>query len=399
VSAIGVICALAAMTTLLPALLVILPRGVFWPKVPSFDPVYSDPDAYDREHGVWSRVAGTVSARPRLIWTISGIALIAMAFGVTSLKANGLTAAAGFVSKPDSVAGSTVLDRHYPAGTGAPAEVVGDASSATALREVIAATPGVAQVGPPLTGAGHVQFEAVLTDPSDSKAATHTIDRLRTAVHPVGQAKVGGVTAARLDVDRAAAHDNWLIIPMVLAVVLLILMVLLRAVVAPLLMMATVVLSFLAALGVSGLFFDRAFHFQGADVGFPLLAFLFLVALGVDYNIFLMTRVREEALTLGTRRGVLRGLTVTGGVITSAGLVLAATFAALTVLPLVGMVEMGFVVAFGVLLDTVVVRSLLLPALAFDLGRRIWWPGALARRGGTVTPHLDPPMIKVNELA
>ena len=378
VSAIGVVCALAAMTTLLPALLVILPRGVFWPKVPRYDAIYFDPDAFEREHGVWSRVARTVSVRPRVIWTVSAVALVAMIFGLGSLKANGLTAAGSFVSKPDSVVGSEVLNRHFPAGTGAPAEVVGDASSAAELRAAITATPGVAQVGPAVTGAGHVQFEAVLTDPADSKAAQHTVDRLRAAVHPVGHAQVGGYTASVVDMSRAASRDNQVIIPIVLAVVFVILMLLLRAVVAPLLMMATVVLSFLASLGVSGLVFDKVLGFQGTDVGFPLLAFLFLVALGVDYNIFLMTRVREEALALGTRRGVLRGLTVTGGVITSAGLVLAATFAALTVLPLVGMVEMGFVVAFGVLLDTVVVRSLLLPALSFDLGRRIWWPSPLA---------------------
>jgi len=190
-----------------------------------------------------------------------------------------------------------------------------------------------------------------------------------------------------LDMTRAAGHDNKVIIPLVLAVVFLILILLLRSLVAPLLMMATVVLSFLASLGVSGLVFDKVFGFQGADAGFPLLAFIFLVALGVDYNIFLMTRVREGSLTLGTRRGVIRGLTVTGGVITSAGIVLAATFAALTVLPLVGMVEMGFVVAFGVLLDTVIVRSLLLPALAFDIGRWIWLPGRLARDEAAPRPR------------
>jgi Predicted drug exporters of the RND superfamily len=182
-----------------------------------------------------------------------------------------------------------------------------------------------------------------------------------------------------------------LIIPIVLVVVFVILILLLRAIVAPLLMMGTVVLSFAASLGVSGLVFDKLLGFEGTDAGFPLLAFIFLVALGVDYNIFLMTRVREESQVLGTRRGVLRGLTVTGGVITSAGLVLAATFASLTTLPLVGMVEMGFVVAFGVLLDTVIVRSLLLPALAFDLGRRIWAPSRLGRQ----EPGIEGPEAKL----
>jgi RND superfamily putative drug exporter len=205
---------------------------------------------------------------------------------------------------------------------------------------------------------------------------------LRAGLHavPGADAKVGGTTATDLDINRAADRDNKVIIPIVLGVVFLILIGLLRALIAPLLMMVTVVLSFLASLGACALIFRYGFGFEGADAGFPLLAFIFLVALGVDYNIFLMHRVREESQTLGTRRGVLRGLTVTGGVITSAGLVLAATFAALATLPLVTMAEIGFVVAFGVLLDTIIVRSLLLPALSFGIGRRIWAPGRLARR-------------------
>jgi putative drug exporter of the RND superfamily len=378
VAAVGVICALAAMTTLMPALLVTLPRAVFWPKVPRFDTAYVNPDAYDSEHGVWARVAKAVSARPRLIWAAVTIALIAMTFGLTSLHVSGLSNAGQFVAKPDSVVGESVVARHFPAGSGTPAVIIGDAAGAGPLRDAIAGTAGVAQVSAPGTVGAMVRYEAVLKVPADGKAARDTIDRLRTAVHPL-HAKVGGQTAARLDIGRAASHDNKLIIPIVLVVVFLILIALLRSIVAPLLMMITVVLSFAASLGASGLVFGKLFGFEGVDQGFPLLAFIFLVALGVDYNIFLMTRVREESQVLGTRRGVLRGLTVTGGVITSAGLVLAATFAALVTLPLVGMVEMGFVVSFGVLLDTVVVRSLLLPALAFDLGRRIWAPGRLAR--------------------
>jgi putative drug exporter of the RND superfamily len=266
--------------------------------------------------------------------------------------------------------------------------VIGKAGASGPLADAISRTPGVAEVGKPATAAGLVQYEVTLRDPADGKAAGQTVDALRAAVHavPNADAKVGGSTATNLDINRAASRDNRLIIPMVLAVVFLILVLLLRAVVAPLLMIGTVVLSFAASLGASALIFQNVFGFEGTDAGFPLLAFIFLVALGVDYNIFLMTRVREESQTLGTRRGVLRGLTVTGGVITSAGLVLAATFAALTTLPLVGMVEMGFVVAFGVLLDTVVVRSLLLPALSYDMGRRIWAPGRLAAADQPATP-------------
>jgi RND superfamily putative drug exporter len=390
VCAVGVICALAAMTTLMPALLVMLPRAVFWPKVPHFDTAYENPDAYDKEHGVWARVAALVSARPRLIWMATAAALIAMTFGLTSLHPDGLTNAGQFVSKPDSVTGATVVSRHFPAGSGSPAMIIGDASDEGRLHDVIAGTSGVAEVSAPVSAGGHVRYLAVLKVPADSKAAEDIIDRLRMAVHPL-HAKVGGQTASTLDMARAASHDNKLIIPIVLGVVLIILILLLRSLVAPVLMMATVVLSFAASLGVSGLVFDKVLGFEGVDPGFPLLAFIFLVALGVDYNIFLMTRVREESQILGTRRGVLRGLTVTGGVITSAGLVLAATFAALTTLPLVGMVEMGFVVAFGVLLDTVIVRSLLLPALAFDLGRRIWAPGRLARQ----EPEVEGPEPRV----
>jgi RND superfamily putative drug exporter len=228
---------------------------------------------------------------------------------------------------------------------------------------------------------GRLLVNATLADSFDSSAAYDTIKRLRTALHavPGANAEVGGASAATLDVQQASVHDRNLIIPIVLLVILLVLGLLLRALIAPLLLILTVVLSFAAALGVSGFVFTHVFHFAGADQAFPLFAFIFLVALGIDYNIFLMTRVREETLQFGTRTGILRGLAVTGGVITSAGLVLAATFAVLGVLPLVFLAEIGFTVAFGVLLDTILVRSILVPALATEIGRRIWWPSKLAR--------------------
>ncbi|SEG92132.1 putative drug exporter of the RND superfamily [Thermomonospora echinospora] len=382
VAAAGVVTALLAMTTLLPALLVILGRWVFWPLVPRYDARYLDPEAYEREHGVWARIARLVGRRPRTLAAVVALVLVGMTLGLGSLKAEGLSDAGQFVDKPDSIVGGEILARHYAAGSGSPAVVIGNASASGQLAAAISGTRGVAEVGRPVTAGGLVQYEATLGDRADSKAAQRTIDRLREAVHavPGADAKVGGTTATNLDINRAASRDNLVIIPIVLVVVFAILVALLRALVAPLLMMATVVLSFLATLGASGLVFQHVFGFEGADAGFPLLAFIFLVALGVDYNIFLMHRVREESQALGTRRGVLRGLTVTGGVITSAGLVLAATFAALATLPLVSMVEMGFVVAFGVLVDTIVVRSLLLPALSYDLGHRIWAPSRLARR-------------------
>jgi putative drug exporter of the RND superfamily len=381
VAAVGVVTALLAMTTLLPALLTIFGRWLFWPLVPRYDAKYLDPSAYEKEHGVWNRIARLVGRRPRLIAAVVSVGLLGMTLGLGSLKAEGLSDAGQFVDKPDSVVGAEVVAKHYPAGSGAPAVVIGKASAAGPLATTISGTKGVAEVSKPVIKGDLVQYEATLADRADSKAARATIDRLRDTTHGVAgaEAKVGGQTAITLDINRAADRDNLVIIPIVLVVVFLILVLLLRALVAPLLMMGTVVLSFLAALGASGLIFQHVFGFEGTDAGFPLLAFIFLVALGVDYNIFLMHRVREESENLGTRAGMLRGLTVTGGVITSAGLVLAATFAALATLPLVSLAEMGFVVAFGVLLDTIVVRSLLLPALSYSLGRRIWAPSRLAR--------------------
>jgi RND superfamily putative drug exporter len=375
VGAAGILCALAAMTTLLPALLTALPRGVFWPAVPRYDERYAaEPDAVEKEHGVWARIARFVSVRPRVIWFGTAVLLGVLAFGLMSLKVGPISNAGQFTGTPDSIVGERAIARHYAAGTGSPAVVIGPDNPG--LRGAIARTQGVDSPGRPLAANGYVQYEATLTSAPDTKAARDTVDRLRAAVHPLG-AKVGGVTAINVDTQRAATRDDKVIMPIVLGVVLLILVLLLRAVVAPLLLMLTVVLSFGASLGVCGLVFTHVFGFEGVDSGFPLEVFIFLVALGVDYNIFLMTRVREESQRLGTRRGILRGLTVTGGVITSAGLVLAATFAALATLPLTGLVEMAFAVAFGVLLDTLLVRSLLVPALAYDLGRRIWWPGRL----------------------
>jgi RND superfamily putative drug exporter len=196
---------------------------------------------------------------------------------------------------------------------------------------------------------------------------------------PGAHALVGGDTAVSLDVNRASAHDNKLLLPLILAVVLVILAILLRALVAPLILTATVVLSFAAALGVSAFFFNHVFGFGGADTSFPLLVYVFLVALGIDYNIFLMTRVREEAHRRDTRHGAIVGLAATGGVITSAGFVLAGTFAALATIPSTFSTELGFAVAFGILLDTIVVRSVLVTALNLDVGRWMWWPSKLAR--------------------
>jgi len=223
-------------------------------------------------------------------------------------------------------------------------------------------------------------LQGTLTAAADSTTAEDTVRRIRTALEGTG-AVVGGVTATAIDTDDASMHDRALIIPVILVVIMLILMILLRAIVAPVLLIVTTVLSFGTAMGVSALVFNGILRFPGADPAVPLYGFVFLVALGIDYNIFLMTRVREESRLHGTREGVRRGLAITGGVITSAGLVLATTFAALAVIPILFLAQLAFIVAFGVLLDTFVVRSLLVPALVHDVGRAVWWPSKLSRAG------------------
>jgi len=375
VLAIGVGVGMAAMLTLLPALLVILPRGIFWP----YKPRYGSAEPTSR--GLWARVGWAIAPRPRLVWVSTAVLLGVLALGLTGLKAGGLTNAQSFRGTPDSVTGQTVLAAHFPAGAGQPVIVIGSPAAVAPLRSAFAATPGITHVTPPVTLAGYAYLQGTLTAQPDSQAGYDTIDRVRAAVHavPAARALVGGNTAVALDIARASAHDRDLLLPLILAVVLVILVILLRALVAPLILTATVVLSFAAALGVSAFFFTHVFGFGGADTSFPLLVYVFLVALGIDYNIFLMTRVREEAHRRDARHGAITGLAATGGVITSAGFVLAGTFAVLATIPSTFTTELGFAVAFGILLDTIVVRLLLVTALNLDLGRWMWWPSKLAR--------------------
>ncbi|MBW8736917.1 MAG: MMPL family transporter [Streptomyces turgidiscabies] len=392
VAAIGVAVALLAMMTLFPAVLVICGRWIFWPVIPrngSADPT---------EHGLLARVGRSIAVRPRVIWSITAAALVACSFGLMQLRAEGLSNADAFTDKPDSIVGQEVSARYFPAGSGDPLVIVSNEAQAQQVGRAVAGTRGVVPTSlglPPGTKPsfeGKVLFEATMTAPADSETAKRTVDRVRDAVHavPDADAQVGGGTAALLDMDRATTHDNLLIIPLVLAVVLLILCALLRALIAPLLLIGTVVLSFAAALGISALAFRHLFDYAGESTDFPLFVFVFLVALGIDYNIFLTTRIREETARLGTRKGVVTGLAATGAVITSAGLVLAGTFAALGTLPMVAFAEIGFAVALGVVLDTLVVRSVLVPALFLDVGPKIWWPDRLAREdGGARAP--EPP--------
>lgn len=392
VAAIGVAVALLAMLTLFPALLLVFGRWIFWPAVPhvgSSDPTRS---------GFWSRTGHRIARRPRTTWIGTALVLAALSIGLVELRAAGIPTADQFTGKPDSIVGQEISEHYFPAGAGDPLVVVSDAGAAEQVRRTVAADPGVvpASIGvPPGTAPEHdgrVLFEATLSDPSDSDAAKATVDRVRDSVHavPDADAKVGGGTAALLDMEDAQTHDNYLVIPLVLIVVLLVLSVLLRALVAPLLLIGTVVLSLAAALGVSALVFRHVFDYAGEDVSFPLFVFVFLVALGIDYNIFLTTRIREEAAHRGTRRGVVTGLATTGAVITSAGLVLAGTFAALGTLPVVGFAEIGFAVAFGVLLDTFIVRSVLVTSLFLDVGPKVWWPNRLAHEDGGTRPPPDP---------
>jgi putative drug exporter of the RND superfamily len=373
VGAVGIACALVAMLTLLPAVLVIFGRRLFWPFVPSFGSTVRE------DAGVWARVGRWVGRRPRPVWLGTTAILAVLALGLLTLDTN-LRQEDQFPGEPDAVAGQRLIEASYPSGTGQQTTVIAAAGQAEQVLAAAAGTEGVAAVVPAARSADLVQLQATLDAAPDSEEERATIDRLRDRVHAVegAGAVVGGQSAQSLDLARASARDRNVVIPLVLLVVLVILGVLLRAVVAPLVLIATVIVSFAAALGASAFAFDRILGFEGADPSLALLAFIFLVALGIDYNIFLMSRVREESERLGTREGTLRGLAVTGGVITSAGIVLAATFSVLAVLPFVPLIELGIVVAFGVLLDTLVVRSILVPALTLDIGPRIWWPSSLA---------------------
>jgi putative drug exporter of the RND superfamily len=294
---------------------------------------------------------------------------------MTQLDAKGLNYEDSFVNKPESIVGQEIYAQHFDAGGAQPVVVISNADEAGLVADALSSVDGVTEVTEPVVKDGLALIEGTLTVGADTESA-------QDAVHavPGADAKVGGDSAILADTLDAAEADNLLIIPIVLVVVFLILAILLRALVAPLILMATVVLSFGAALGISAVVFTHVFGFGGADAGFPLFVFVFLVALGIDYNIFLMSRVREEALKYGTRRGALIGLSSTGGVITSAGLVLAGTFAALGAIPMVFLAELGFAVALGVLLDTLVVRSILVTALNLDIGRHMWWPSALGKK-------------------
>ncbi|MFC8694496.1 MMPL family transporter [Streptomyces parvus] len=386
VGAIGIVCSVLSALTFLPAALVLLGRTAYWPAKPK-----PADDKVTGGHGIWHKVAALVDRAPRKVWAITLAALIACAAFAPTLTSKGVPLDEIFVNDAPSVAAQETLSEHFPGGSGNPAVIIASADRLSEVTEAAERTDGVDSAAPvsasgrpggePLVVDGKVRIDATLQDAADSDGAKETVAALRTAVHavPGSDALVGGYTAQQYDTQRTAEDDRMLIVPVVLVIILVILVFLLRSLLMPVLLVATVALNFLATLGISSLVFTHVFGFSGTDSSVPLYGFVFLVALGVDYNIFLMSRVREESLRHGTREGILRGLTTTGGVITSAGVVLAATFAALGVIPLAFLLQIAFIVAFGVLLDTLVVRSLLVPALVRDIGPKAWWPGALSR--------------------
>ncbi|MFG2340924.1 MMPL family transporter [Streptomyces yangpuensis] len=400
VGAIGIVCAVLSSLTFLPAVLVLLGRTAYWPAVPG----PADADASAEGHRLWRRIAGLIDRSPRRVWVSTSVLLVVLAGFSPALSSKGVPLDEIFVNDAPSVGAQQTLARHFPGGSGNPAVVIAAADRAAEVRAAAEGTDGVAAVvpvtagggrpgtGTPLVVDGRVRLDATLEAAADSDDAKRTVQELRERVHAVAgaDALVGGYTAQQFDTQQTSARDRTVIVPVVLGIILLILVALLRSVLVPVLLVATVALNFLATLGVSALVFGPLLGFSGTDASVPLYGFVFLVALGVDYNIFLMSRVREESLTLGTREGALRGLVTTGGVITSAGVVLAATFAALMVIPLAFLVQIAFIVAFGVLLDTLVVRSLLVPALIIDIGPRAWWPSALSRTGTGSGPRTVP---------
>lgn len=455
VGAIGIVMAIVATLTLLPSLLLVCGRKVFWPRIPKL--LESKQTNSQTEDGLWPKVARLVKAHSRSVWGITAVSLVILTLGLTQLRADGVPQSDLILGKSEARDGQQLLNEHFPGGSGAPTQIIisadklqdavtqletdrGVASVSVAAnnspsgtmplgreadklkREIRdaaeqrlaaqkqkirteiesemlgAPTPiiemaieqatnqlptaeSIVSTAYPFKNASpkiidnEILLETTLKDGAESETAQSTVERLRTAIHAIDPAsRVGGISAVQLDTRISGEHDRAVVIPAVLAVITVILMLLLRSILAALLLLATTILSFAAIMGISAIVFNHLFQFPGADPSVVLYGFVFLVALGIDYNIFLMTRVREESLRFGTHKGVTIGLVATGSVITSAGIVLAATFAALAVIPILFLVQLAFIVALGVLIDTIIVRSLLVPALSYDIGSTIWWP-------------------------
>jgi RND superfamily putative drug exporter len=391
VGSIGIAMAMLGALTFLPSALLLAGRKAFWPVIPRADMKSRTAHRKKLEKGLWHNAGEFVKKRPRPIWIVTALALLVLAGFSTQIKADGVAQSDLILGYSEARAGQKVLGEHFPNGSGSPAQIIVKedlveeaifvATDTVGVEAVLPVGDGLGGIGgKPTVRDGEVLLQATLSDDPDSNAAKSTIERLRRELKAAGLvALVGGTTAAQLDSNTASIRDRAVIIPVVLIAITIILAALLRSLIAPLLLLATTVLSFAASIGVAALLFNGVWNFPGADPSVVLYGFVFLVALGIDYNIFLMTRVREESLKHGTAKGVIKGLVVTGGVITSAGIVLAATFAALGVIPILFLFQLAFIVAFGVLLDTFVVRSLLVPALIKDIGPAVWWPSKVKK--------------------
>ena len=368
----GVLVAMLFALLVLPAALVLFGRGLFWPYVPRF----GSPDA--SAVGVWARLGKRVARKPVIVAVIGVLLLGGLASGVTQLR-TGLAQTDRFISQPEAVRGQELIAASFPAGSASPTAVIVAAGDAEEAATRAASVPGVESARVGETDGTVTQVDVVLSDAAETKGAFETVRQLRTELSVIDGALVGGLDAQALDVETATEADQDLVIPLILVLVFFVLVILLRSLLAPLLLLFTVVASYFASLGLSWLLFQTVFDFPALDTNVVLLSFLFLVALGVDYNIFLVTRANEEAKLLGTRDGMIRALSATGGVITSAGVLLASVFAVLGVLPLITLTQIGIIVCVGVLLDTLLVRTVIVPALAFIAGDRFWWP-RVARR-------------------
>ena len=367
--AVGVVIAMLFALLVLPAALVLFGRRLFWPYVPKFG---SEPTT---ERGVWFRLGTLVSKKPVAVAVVGALLLGGLALAVPTIKV-GLAQTDKFTSVPEAVTGQQIIADAFSAGSGSPAAVIVNAASADEVAAAAEKLDGVDSVSVGDTNGDITQVNVTLDAAAETPAAFATIEELRSELGAIdgADALVGGLDAQALDVNTAQVHDQDLVIPLILGLVFLVLVLLLRSLVAPVLLLLTVVASFFASIGASWLLFESVFGFPAIDTNVVLFSFLFLVALGVDYNIFLVTRAREESVVHGTRQGMIRALSSTGGVITSAGILLAAVFAVLGVLPLITLTQIGIIVCIGVLLDTLLVRTVIVPALAFIAGDKFWWP-------------------------
>ena len=388
VGAVSIVAALLAQITLLPALLLVAGRAAFWPRIPR----YLQQGREDSR--LWSGIGARVARRPGPVALAAVVLLGAAVAGLAALHIDN-DPLAEVKGHPGSVTGAQLLSEHYGAGVNAPLVILAPPRAAAAAAAAARATPDVAAVSPGAPVGGYASYSVTLSVPPFGASGSAAVGNLRSQVgRDAPGALVGGDPAVQDDISQAAHRDTLLLIPLVLVVIGVIIGLLLRAIVAPLLLVATTALSFAAAFGLSSLLWRYGFGYSGIEAQLPLYIFIFLVALGVDYNIFMSARIREEARQIGTRPGILRGLGVTGGVITAAGIVMAGTFAALAQLPDVSVAEVGIAVALGVLLDTLLVRTVLVPASLLIIGERVWWPTRLAGPGHGQGRHRNAPVAQ-----